>query len=58
MTCCAVIEILGGAVILGGLAAFLGLSTTVTYLAIAGAGGLMAALAALGYDRLSAGPSS
>lgn len=51
VTCCAVIELLGGAVILGGLAAFLGLSTGITYLAVAGLGGLAGALAAVGYRR-------
>lgn len=51
LACCAVIELLGGAVILGGLATVLGLSTGLTYLAIAGLGGLVAAGAALGYRR-------
>lgn len=52
VACCAVIELLGGAVILGGLAAFLGLSTSNTYLSVAGVGGLVAALAVVGYRRV------
>lgn len=52
LACCAVIELLGGAVILGGLAAFLGLSTTVTYLGVGAAGGSIAALSVLGYRRV------
>lgn len=51
VVCCAVIELLGGAIILGGLAAFLGLSTGVTYLAVGGVGGLVAAGAVLAYRR-------
>lgn len=49
--CCLVIELLGGAVILGGLAAIIGLSTGLTYLVVAGIGGLTAALFALGYRQ-------
>lgn len=49
--CCLGIELLGGAAILGGLAAAVGLSTGLTYLAVAGVGGLVAALLALGYRQ-------
>lgn len=49
--CCLGIELLGGAVILGGLAATIGLSTGLTYLVVAGIGGLLAALLALGYRQ-------
>jgi hypothetical protein len=50
--CCLVIELLGGAVILGGLAAIIGLSTGLTYLVVAGIGGLTAAFFVLGYRQL------
>lgn len=52
VTCCAVIELLGGAIILGGLAAFLGLSTGTTYLVVGAVGALVAALAFLAYRRV------
>jgi hypothetical protein len=38
--CCFGIELLGGAAILGGLAATVGLSTGLTYLVVVGVGGL------------------
>jgi hypothetical protein len=50
--CCLGIELLGGAAILGGLAATVGLSIGLTYLLVAGIGGLFVALAALGYRRI------
>jgi hypothetical protein len=53
--CCLGIELLGGAAILGGLAATVGLSTGLTYLIVAGTGGLFVALVALGYRQV-AGP--
>lgn len=50
--CCLGIELLGGAALLGGLAATVGLSTGLTYLIIAGIGGIVAALLVLGYRQL------
>ncbi len=41
--CCLAIELLGGAAILGGVAAAVGLSTGMTYLGIAGLAGVSAA---------------
>lgn len=49
--CCLGIELLGGAVILGGLAATVGVTTGLTYLAVAGVGGVLAALLAVGYRQ-------
>lgn len=49
--CCLGIELLGGAVILGGLAAMIGLSTGLTYLVVAGVGGIFAALLTVGYRQ-------
>lgn len=49
--CCLAIELLGGAAILGGLAAIVGLSTGLTYLVIVGIGGIVAALLVLGYRQ-------
>lgn len=49
--CCLAIELVGGTAILGGLAATVGLSTGLTYLATVGVGGLVAALLALGYRQ-------
>lgn len=51
--CCLGIELLGGAVILGGLAATLGLSTGVTYVAVAGLGGAGAAATVFIIHRLT-----
>lgn len=42
VACCLGLELLGGAVVLGGLAATIGLSTGLTYLAVVGLGGLVA----------------
>lgn len=44
--CCLGIELLGGAAILGGLAATIGLSTGLTYLVIVGGGALVGGSAA------------
>jgi hypothetical protein len=52
VVCCLGIEVLGGAVILGGLAAAVGLSTGLTYLLIAGVGGVLAVLLATGYRQV------
>lgn len=52
VACCVGIELLGGAAILGGLAATVGLSTGVTYLAVVGLGGLVVAFLALGYRKV------
>jgi hypothetical protein len=49
--CCLGIELLGGAAILGGLAATIGLSTGLTYLVVVGIGGLVAALLVLAYRQ-------
>ncbi|MFC7157250.1 hypothetical protein ACFQPA_17605 [Halomarina halobia] len=51
VVCCAVLELLGGAAILGGLAATIGLSTGLTYLAVTGVGGVTAVLLLLGYRQ-------
>jgi hypothetical protein len=50
--CCLGIELLGGAAILGGVAAMVGLSTGLTYLVVTGLGGLLVAVAALGYRQI------
>jgi len=42
----------GGAAILGGLAATVGLSTGLTYLVVTGLGGLLVAVVALGYRQI------
>lgn len=52
VVCCAALELLGGAVLLGGLAAVLGLSTGLTYLTVVGLGGILTALFVLGYRQL------
>lgn len=49
--CCLGIELLGGAAILGGLAATIGLSTGQMYLMVASLGGALAALLTLGYRQ-------
>lgn len=49
--CCVTLELLGGAAILGGLAAMVGLSTSLTYLAFIGGGGLVMVLLVLGYRQ-------
>ena len=49
--CCLGIELLGGAAILGGLAATLGLSTGLTYLVVIGVGGALVALLTIGYRQ-------
>lgn len=46
--CCLGIELLGGAVVLGGLAATIGLSTEMTYLIVTGVGGLIITLFVVG----------
>lgn len=51
VVCCLGIEVLGGAVLLGGLAATIGLSTGLTYLVVAGVGGVLTALLAVGYRQ-------
>jgi hypothetical protein len=52
VACCLGLEMLGGAAVLGGLAATIGLSTGVTYLAVVGLGGLIALLFAAGYHHI------
>ena len=49
ITCCAALELLGGAALLGGLAAALGVATGLTYLAVVGLAGLLATGLAYGY---------
>ena len=51
VVCCAALELLGGTVLLGGLAAVIGLSTGLTYLAVIGAGGVSTVLLVLGYRQ-------
>ena len=51
LACCLGLEMLGGAVVLGGLATTIGLSTGVTYLAVVGLGGLVALGLAAGYHH-------
>lgn len=51
---CLALELFGGAALLGGIAAGVGLSTGMTYLLIVGLGGVLAALLAVGY--LQVGP--
>ena len=50
--CCLALELLGGAVVLGGLTTVVGLSTGVTYLLVVGAGAVLAGLLALGYHQI------
>ena len=52
VVCCAALELLGGAALLGGLAAALGLSTGLTYLTVVGLGGLLAVLLVRGYQQV------
>lgn len=52
VVCCAALELLGGAVLLGGLAATVGLSTGLTYLITVGIGGILAAILTLGYSHV------
>lgn len=52
VVCCLAIELLGGAVILGGIAAAVGLSTGLMYLLVVGLGGMLAGLLAIGYHRV------
>ncbi|MFC6616222.1 hypothetical protein ACFQAS_15050 [Halopenitus salinus] len=52
VACCLGLELLGGAVVVGGLAATIGLSTGVTYLAVVGLGGLVALFVAAGYQHV------
>ncbi|MCL7418309.1 MAG: hypothetical protein M8354_10790 [Halalkalicoccus sp.] len=49
--CCLALELLGGAVVLGGLAAMLGLSEGLTYLVVLGVSGALVALLAIGYHQ-------
>ena len=51
VACCAILEVLGGAAVLGGFGGSLGLATEVTYLTIVGAAGLVAVLFADTYRR-------
>lgn len=51
--CCLGIELLGGAALLGGLAATIGLSTGLTYLVIVGGGALGVVLLVRGHRHVS-----
>lgn len=51
VACCLALELLGGAIILGGLAATIGLSTGLTYLVVLGVGGALAVLLAISYRQ-------
>lgn len=50
--CCLALEVLGGAAVVSGLAAAIGLSTGLTYAVVVGLGGLLAALLVAGYQQL------
>lgn len=50
--CCLGLELLGGAAVMSGLAAAVGLSTGLTYAAIVGFGGLLATVFAAGYQHI------
>lgn len=52
--CCLALELLGGAAVLGAIGAVLGLSTGLTYVAVVGVGGVLAAVLAVGYQRIGA----
>ncbi|WP_255152804.1 hypothetical protein [Halorarius halobius] len=52
VACCLGLEVLGGAVVVGGLATTIGLSMGVTYLAVVGLGGLVALGLAAGYHHI------
>ena len=51
VACCLALELLGGAAILGGVAAVVGLSTGLTYLAVVGVAGVLTAFLALSYRQ-------
>ncbi len=48
VACCPALELLGGAAVLGGLTATIGVSMGVTYVTVIGVGGILAALLASG----------
>ncbi|ELZ21144.1 hypothetical protein C475_19348 [Halosimplex carlsbadense 2-9-1] len=52
VVCCLGLEVLGGAVVLGGLATTIGLSTGLTYLVVLGLAGLLALGLAAGYHHI------
>lgn len=52
VACCAALELLGGTALLGGLAAVIGVSTGLTYLAVVGLGGILAVLFVRGYQQV------
>ena len=51
VACCLALELLGGIVILGGIAAVVGLSTGLIYVAVVGLAGVLVALLALMYRQ-------
>jgi hypothetical protein len=51
VACCLGLELLGGAAVLGGLAAAIGLSTGHIYVGIIGVGGVLAALLTISYQQ-------
>lgn len=52
VVCCLALEVLGGAVLLGGIATVIGLSAGVTYLVVVGLGAVLAGLLAVGYHQI------
>jgi hypothetical protein len=51
VACCLAFELLGGTALLSGLVAAIGLSTGLTYVAVVGLGGILAALLVVGYQQ-------
>ncbi|WP_254538725.1 hypothetical protein [Halomarina litorea] len=52
--CCLGLELLGGAALLSGVVAAVGVSAEVGYLVVVGIGGLVAVLLVAGYQRIGA----
>lgn len=51
--CCLGLELLGGAALVSGLGAAVGLSSGLTYAAVVGLGGVLGALLVAGYQELT-----
>ncbi|WP_435079165.1 hypothetical protein [Halococcus sp. AFM35] len=51
VACCLVLELLGGAAVLGSVAAAVGLSTGLTYVAVIGLVGVLVVLLTLGHQQ-------
>ena len=52
VVCCLGLEVLGGAVLFGGLATAIGLSTGITYALVVVLGGILAVLLVAGYHQI------